>query len=212
MSSSWYLINKKYLTMSKPGQMRAKRHDGQWRTFSLAGQLPKTAAQLAILGNVYLNGTFGYDDFKLEVETSRGKWQPLPVLNGDFEAARTDSTSGFPNAWRPLALNAAYRYRTAQEASGNHFLEIIGQGAINYGHNAAAGHTVGLNGIKLYYETYGQGASRCCCTTMASLSRPSAARFPSWPSTIRSLPWTPAPRTNRPTASRRSPTTCLPKT
>jgi len=149
--------NKQFLTASKPAQMRAKRRDGQWRTFTLAGQLPKTAAQLAINANVFLNGTFGYDDFKLEVEATKGQWQPVPLLNGDFETARADSASGFPNGWRPIALNAAYRYRTAAEASGNHFLELIGQGAVNYGHNAAAGHTVALNGIKLYYETYGQG-------------------------------------------------------
>lgn len=149
--------NKKFLTASKPSQMRAKRRDGQWRTFALAGQLPKTATQLALSGYTYLNGTFGYDDFKLEVEAAKGQWQPLPLLNGDFETARADSASGFPNGWRPLFLNAAYRYRTAQEASGNHYLELVGQGAVNYGHNAAAGHTVALNGIKLYYETYGQG-------------------------------------------------------
>jgi hypothetical protein len=32
--------NKQYLAMSKPGQMRAKRRDGQWRTFSLTDKLP----------------------------------------------------------------------------------------------------------------------------------------------------------------------------
>ncbi|GAB3876222.1 hypothetical protein GCM10028824_33550 [Hymenobacter segetis] len=149
--------NKKFLSMSKPGQMRAKRRDGQWRTFALAGTLPKTAAQLVVNANVYLNGTFGYDDFKLEIATAKGQWQAVPLANGDFEAARADSASGFPNGWRPLYLNTAFRYRTAAEAGGNHYLEIIGQGAIAYGHNPAAGHTVALNGIKLYYETYGQG-------------------------------------------------------
>jgi pimeloyl-ACP methyl ester carboxylesterase len=149
--------NKKYLSMSKPGQMRAKRRDGQWRTFSLTGTLPKTAAQLVVNANVYLNGTFGYDDFRLEVETRKGQWQPVPLANGDFEATRADSTSGFPNGWRPLYLNEAFRYRTAQEPVGNHYLELTGQGAIAYGRNPAAGHTVNINGIKLYYETYGQG-------------------------------------------------------
>jgi pimeloyl-ACP methyl ester carboxylesterase len=149
--------NKKFLAASKLGQMRAKRRDGQWRPFALTGQLPKTATQLALSAYTYLNGTFGYDDFKLEVEVAKGQWQPVPLANANFETARTDSASGFPNGWRPLFLNAAYRFRTAQEASGNHYLELVGQGAVNYGHNAAAGHTVALNGIKLYYETYGQG-------------------------------------------------------
>jgi pimeloyl-ACP methyl ester carboxylesterase len=149
--------NKQYLGMSKPGLMKAKRRDGQWRTFSLTGKLPKTVAQLIVNANVYLNGSFGYDDFRLEVETGKGRWQSVPVLNGDFEAVRADSTSGFPNGWRPLYLNEAYHYRTAAEPAGNHYLEIVGQGAIAYGRNPAAGHTVALNGIRLYYETYGQG-------------------------------------------------------
>jgi pimeloyl-ACP methyl ester carboxylesterase len=149
--------NKQYLAMSKPGQMRAKRRDGQWRTFSLTGKLPKTAAQLTINANVYLNGTFGYDDFRLEVDAGKGQWQTVPVPNGNFEAARADSASGFPNHWRPLYLNEAFRYRTVQEPAGNHYLELTGQGAIAYGRNPAAGHTVALNGIKLYYETYGTG-------------------------------------------------------
>ena len=149
--------HKKFLSMSKPGQMRAKRRDGQWRTFSLTGTLPKTAVQLAINADVYLNGTFGYDDFTLEIEASKGHWQPVPLVDGDFEAARADSTSGFPNGWRPLYKVEAFRYRTAAETSGNHYLEITGQGAISYGRNPAAGHTVAINGIKLYYETYGSG-------------------------------------------------------
>jgi hypothetical protein len=77
------------------------------------------------------------------------------VPNGDFEATHTDSASGFPNYWRPLYLNEAYR--NAAEPNGNHYLEIAGQGAVAYGRNPAAGHTVALNGIKLYYETYGTG-------------------------------------------------------
>ena len=147
----------KFLAMSKPGQMRAKRRDGQWRTYSLRGQLPKTTTHLLLTANVYLNGTFGYDDFKLEVEASKGQWQSVPVVNGDFEAARADSASGFPNGWRPLYNVAAFTSRTAAEPAGNRYLEIKGQGVVNYGHNPAAGHTVAVNGIKLYYETYGQG-------------------------------------------------------
>ncbi|GAB2854967.1 alpha/beta fold hydrolase [Hymenobacter ruber] len=149
--------NKKYLAISKPGQMRAKRRDGQWRPFTLTGTLPKAAAQLVINANVYLNGTFSYDDFKLEIATAKGQWQVVPLVNGDFEATRADSASGFPNGWRPLFLNDAFHFRTAAEPAGNHYLEITGQGVVNYGHNAAAGHTANINGIKLYYETYGQG-------------------------------------------------------
>ena len=149
--------NKKYLGSSKPGQMRARRRDGAWLPFGLTGKLPAQAAQLNINVGTYLNGTFGFDDFTMEVETSKGHWQPVPVANGDFSAAQSDSTSQFPNGWRPSYLVAANTYRTVLEPSGNRYLEIAGAGIVHYGHNARAGHTVALNGIKLYYETYGQG-------------------------------------------------------
>lgn len=138
------------------GRMRARRRDGQWRTFTNQGRLPVGADRLAIAGQVFLNGTFGFDDFRLEVETTKGHWQGLPIPNGDFAAARADSATGFPNSWRPLYLAPGFGFRTATDA-GNPYLEITGAGVVNYGHNARAGHTVALNGIKLYYETYGQG-------------------------------------------------------
>jgi pimeloyl-ACP methyl ester carboxylesterase len=143
-------------TKSNFGRMRARHRDGQWRTFASQGRLPTSAARMAITGQVFLNGTFGFDDFRLEVETTKGRWQDVPVINGDFSTARGDSATGFPNSWRPLYLAPGFRYRTATEP-GNSYLEITGAGVVNYGHNAAAGHTVAINGIKLYYETYGQG-------------------------------------------------------
>ena len=149
--------NKKYLNSTTPGQMRAKRRDGVWRPYSLVGRLPAQATQLTINANTYLNGTFGFDDFKVEVETSKDHWQSIPLANGDFNAVASDSTSQFPNGWRPSFLVAEYTYRTVAEPSGNRYLEITGQNVVNYGKNARAGHTVALNGIKLYYETYGQG-------------------------------------------------------
>ena len=148
--------NKKYLGSSTPGKMKAKRRDGQWRTFSLTGRLPAAADLLVINANAYLNGTFGYDDFTLEVETSKGQWQPVPLVNGDFGMA-ADSASGFPNGWRPLYRVDGFAARAVVEASGNRYLEITGQGVVPYGRNARAGHTVAVNGINIYYETYGSG-------------------------------------------------------
>lgn len=146
-----------YLKMdSNFGRMRARRRDGQWRSFSHQGRLPAGAGRLAIVGQVYLNGVFGFDDFRLEVETTKGHWQAVPVANGDFAATVADSAGGFPNSWRPLFLVPGFSYRMSTEAA-NSCLEITGAGLVNYRHNSAAGHTVALNGIKLYYETYGQG-------------------------------------------------------
>ena len=149
--------DKHYLGSSAFGRMRARRRDGAWRTYTTTGQVPAKAVQMTINANTYLNGTFGFDDFTLEIETRKGHWQPVPLVNGDFSAARSDSTSQFPNGWQPPYLVAENTYRTVAEPSGNRYLEITGQNVVAYGRNARAGHTVAVNGIKLYYETYGQG-------------------------------------------------------
>ncbi|MBF9223213.1 alpha/beta fold hydrolase [Hymenobacter ruricola] len=142
------------------GRMRARRRDGLWRSYRSSGRLPATAATLTLCGQVYLNGTFGFDDFAVEVETAKGHWQPVPLVNGDFSAARADSASGFPNGWRPIARVAAFGYRTAADDTaqpGNRYLEISAREVVQYGKNARAGHTVAVNGIKIYYENYGTG-------------------------------------------------------
>lgn len=149
--------NKKYLGGTSFGKMRARAADSTWRTYTYAGKLPATVASLGILANSYLNGTFDYDDFRLQIEASKGRWQDVPLVNGNFNLARTDSASGFPNGWQQPYQVAEFSHRLVETEPGNRYLEIRGRGVVNYGKNARAGHTVAVNGIKLYYETYGSG-------------------------------------------------------
>ncbi|MCC3154431.1 alpha/beta hydrolase [Hymenobacter sp. BT770] len=154
--------HKKYVKSSGTefGRMRTRHRDGRWRTYTSHGKLPGTAGSLTLCGQVYLNGAFGFDDFTVEVETAKGRWQPLPLVNGDFNVAAADSVSGFPNGWRPITLVPGFSYRTVTEdagSPGNRYLEITGKNVVQYGKNAPAGHTVAVNGIKVYYETYGSG-------------------------------------------------------
>lgn len=149
--------NNKYLGGTSFGRMRARATDSTWRTYACTGKLPATAAWFAVIANSYLNGTFGYDDFRLQIERSKGQWQDVPLINSDFNLARTDSTSGFPNGWRQPYQVAEFTHRLVEAAPGNRYLEITGRGVVNYGHNARAGHMAAVNGIKLYYETYGSG-------------------------------------------------------
>lgn len=138
----------------------AKCRDGQWHAVSFSGKLPAAAAELTITGRVHLNGTFNFDDFGLEVETAKGRWQAVPLVNGNFDAAAADSASGFPNGWRPTYRVVGYTWRTVPAAAGgpgNRQLELTGQEVVEYGKNPAAGHTIAVNGSKLYYETYGTG-------------------------------------------------------
>ena len=131
----------------------------QWQTYTVAGVLPAKADTLRLLPNVSGNGLFAFDDFRLEVRQPDNIWQPVALANGDFEApAPADSSATQPApGWRAAGAVAGYTYRVAQEASGNHYLLLRGAGIVNYGHNRRAGHYQVANGVKLYYETYGQG-------------------------------------------------------
>lgn len=146
--------NKKWLGFG-PDMLHARANT--WRTYTGKGKLPATAATFHIEALAHLNGTFSFDDFRLQVEESKGQWRDVPLPNGDFNLPRTDSTSGFPNGWRRYYQIAAFSHRLVEAAPGNRYLEIRGQNIVNYGKNARAGHTVLANGIKLYYETYGSG-------------------------------------------------------
>ena len=84
--------NRKFLSITTPGALRNKHRDGQWHGFSASGRLPATAEVMLITNYVYLNGTFGYDDFKLEAETSKGQWQPAPTAPAAFPTAGAPCT------------------------------------------------------------------------------------------------------------------------
>ena len=138
------------------GKMKAGPRASTWRTYSGGGRFAASADTMILFANAYLNGTFGFDDFRLEVEESKGQWRPVPLVNGDFETLPADS-SRLPQGWKLNYQVATFTQRVVEAAPGQHYLEVKGRNVINYGHNATAGHWAQVNGIKLYYETYGSG-------------------------------------------------------
>jgi pimeloyl-ACP methyl ester carboxylesterase len=130
----------------------------QWTTYTITGTLPAQADSILLTPNVNGNGRFAFDDFKLEVSQPGGAWQAVPLINGDFEApAPADSSATrLPVGWRAVPV-AGYTYRVAPAAGNGHYLLLRGSGLVPYGTNRPAGHYQLANGVKLYYETYGQG-------------------------------------------------------
>jgi predicted alpha/beta-fold hydrolase len=125
-----------------------------WQTYTLTNKLASTADSVLLRLYYYMNGTFAFDDIKMEVQQSQ-QWQRVPLLNGDFEAPALPSNT-LPPGWQLGVPIAGYSPR-GQREQGNGYLEVLGQGVVYYGHDREAGHYVSANGVKLYYETYGQG-------------------------------------------------------
>ena len=100
---------------------------------------------------------FYFDDFKLEVNDGKSKkWIEIPLENSGFEK---DITSG---GWfegihsQKIKHVKHFTIETSdyQPFSGNKSLLIKGRGIIG---TMPEGKFMDVNGIKLYYETYGEG-------------------------------------------------------
>ncbi|UOG74433.1 alpha/beta hydrolase [Hymenobacter tibetensis] len=137
--------------------MRDNAVANKWRTYSVAGKLDKQADSITVFAGYYMNGKFSLDDFKLEVARSKDDWQTVPLVNATFEDPTPLTATGLPVGWQQSAPVPAFTRQLGTEPSGNHFLAVQGRGIIHYGRNPKAGQYATVNGVKLYYEAYGQG-------------------------------------------------------
>jgi pimeloyl-ACP methyl ester carboxylesterase len=130
--------------------------NSDWKVITLNGKIDSDAISMQMGGFIKDNGTFCFDEVVLQVEQAPGSWTTVAVNNGGFEqSSLTGWTSGTPEA--PLifdglkltiANNNAFRGRNALQLDAHY---------IDYGNNAVAGRYAEVNGIKLYYESYGEG-------------------------------------------------------
>ncbi|MCF8244174.1 MAG: hypothetical protein K9J37_03660 [Saprospiraceae bacterium] len=68
-----------------------------WATYTIEGMVDESATKLSIGIIQTTPGTGYFDDFKLSIETSPGKWESVPLLNAGFENA--DWQNGKPEGW-----------------------------------------------------------------------------------------------------------------
>jgi pimeloyl-ACP methyl ester carboxylesterase len=129
----------------------------QWRVYTAEGRLSRKADTLLVTAGGYLNGPFGFDDFKLEVARRKGQWETIPLRNPGFEEAAPASAEGTPAGWRQFGPTVSFTRYLPTDSVGNHYFSTQGHNLVLYGQNAAAGQYATVNGVKLYYETYGQG-------------------------------------------------------
>ena len=128
----------------------------EWKTYTIQGKIDKDAKWLNIGGLYYRNGVFDYDDFTLEVEVKKNEWQPLPVEGAGFEADTLSSK------WYFFYNRKGFSQKVVSGGSfeGQHHLQVTGKGIMKskpFGDNPDAGRYAEVNGIRIYYETYGEG-------------------------------------------------------
>lgn len=76
--------------------------DSSWGKYTLKGVFDKKGPFLGFGGLGFHNGKFYFDDFQLSVEISKGKWETIPIDNGNFEMESLD-------AWEQTSLGVPAR-------------------------------------------------------------------------------------------------------
>ncbi|WP_353130174.1 alpha/beta fold hydrolase [Parapedobacter pyrenivorans] len=153
----WARVDKKdnragffYNMMDKP-----IRSD-QWQVYVIEGTIDRGAEHLAFGGLYSRQGRFYFDDFQLFVENDGGQLERIPIPSGDFEGDSVASHWGYLKQREGFALTATsqapYHGKRSALVDGSGFVKPP-----TYGNNVSAGRTATVNGIELYYETYGEG-------------------------------------------------------
>lgn len=127
---------------------------GEWSSYEMKGKIDKKATSLAIGISAAGNGNFYLDDFKLFVLDGKNTIEIL-VKNSSFE-----DPSLMP--WQSFAMDKGSKMSIsdAKPFSGKQSL-LIDNSAVDsklgFGNNKEIGKLMDVNGVKLYYEVYGQG-------------------------------------------------------
>ncbi|WP_238536312.1 alpha/beta fold hydrolase [Chryseobacterium populi] len=130
----------------------------EWTTFQINGIIDSNAKNLNIGAYTKDNGEYYFDDFKLEVNAPKSKkWIEIPLKNGDFEEDLVSGKGWAEGIGRNKithVTNFAITTSDNTPYSGKKSLFIKGENIIG---NMPHGKFADVNGIKMYYETYGAG-------------------------------------------------------
>ena len=123
-----------------------------WQKYVIEGSIDATNTNQMYFGAMtFYNGSFYCDDLKLEIEIQQGQWKAL--YQNDFEG---DSLNIAQPTLNTNNLYTAEIWKN-EAAQGRKCLKITGKGVPIYGMNKKVGKYADVNGIKLYYEIYGEG-------------------------------------------------------
>ncbi|HEX7868904.1 MAG TPA: alpha/beta hydrolase, partial [Chryseobacterium sp.] len=161
-NNSWMVLSALFLDGKGTGMKGMIHSDdaqiyykkGEWSQYELKGKVLKNAKGIAVGISVAGKGSYYLDDFKLFVLEGKNKIE-VPLKNGGFEDA-----SLMP--WQSYAKDEGSKMSIsdAKPLSGKQSLFIDNSAAVvtpGFGNNNEVGKFMDVNGVKLYYEVYGQG-------------------------------------------------------
>lgn len=129
----------------------------EWKTYSISGKIDNDANSLAFGGIFKRKGIFFFDNFKLSIETSEGKFEEMNIPNSDFEDPDFKINWGFQKKDGITLSASKVDFYSGKQSCVIDASQFIYDNIDTYGNNSKTGKYAQVNGIKLYYETYGKG-------------------------------------------------------
>jgi len=128
----------------------------EWKKYTMEGKIDSGAVMLAFGALCQYNGKFYYDDFKIEIETKNNHWEKIYDENFEKDTVGLEANRQKWYSWFNTENFKSEIYIDKNNEKGNCLL-ITGNGVPDFGMNKKAGKYADVNGIKLYYEIYGEG-------------------------------------------------------
>ncbi|MBL7849604.1 MAG: alpha/beta hydrolase [Cyclobacteriaceae bacterium] len=127
-----------------------------WKELFVEGVVGRDYNQIALGVMSAYNGKFFLDDMTLEIQDADGRWRN--IYEDGFES-ETQSRDWVQGMTKDLGKNEFFKQQISSDLSrsGKHCLLISGTNVPNYGTNTSVGRYSRVNGIDLYYESYGTG-------------------------------------------------------
>ncbi|MBU7570686.1 MAG: alpha/beta hydrolase [Flavobacterium sp.] len=138
----------------------APKDSQTWKTYTITGSIDSEAYKLWFTLATYGNGDFYYDNMKFEIKEGEN-WVDVPVEGGDFEKLSAGNPlKGFKNG--ESAKKEGLSVSLVNQEGRGQSLRIHAEGGtidkrFFYGNNSATGKYINSKGVKIYYETYGEG-------------------------------------------------------
>ncbi|MBB4806855.1 pimeloyl-ACP methyl ester carboxylesterase [Chryseobacterium defluvii] len=130
----------------------------EWKIYEIKGVIDPTGKLLNIGAFAQDNGDFYFDDFKLELFNGKSKkWIEVPLKNSGFEENLNSDNNWYEGIYSGETAHIKHfniESSAYQPASGKKSLLIRGRNIIG---TMPEGKFADVNGVKLYYEIYGEG-------------------------------------------------------
>lgn len=127
-----------------------------WTIYEIKGKINSNTKRITIGIQCFNKGDFYIDEFSLKVKNNSKKWEKVRVIDSNFEnfnpneVWNTKMKNG--NLFEPI--NFTYEITSKNPYKGKYCLHV--KGSDIYG-SSSKGKFVEVNGVKLYYEIYGEG-------------------------------------------------------